>query len=355
MQVDLAVLVARRRKARSDFHAKLRASDVGSQRSILEDALPQVFQTRVFAKKIWNELTRHHRWLSLVFHYSEVHPRILRTLALATRILTTIFFIAGTFALGNPEKDEDCAIHTNRDDCLEPLSRYYTGQARCAWSNRDQACTFRDAHLLLRVMLFVVIFSCVLAAPVNMITDYVYKHILAAPIVEEAQIQQNSASSKYAPDGEQPEEATQGPGDAQDSPAGGGSSRGSSGVGPADSRARTKPLFTAATSGEPSNYPNPDPVTAGPAGAGSGGVHQGAFIDKPLKVRAAEALAELEREIRRYRDAHVKGIIERRRFDRTLHLLSEPNNPSLSGIKGVVFCAPSVYRYVGSGAIGAVH
>jgi hypothetical protein len=294
-------LVARKRQARCEFYAKLRACNIGSQRSIFEDALPKVFQAGLFTSKIWHEIARHHKWLSLVFYYSEVYPRFLRVLALITHIVTAIFFIALTYAEGNPEQGQECASYQSREDCTAPRSRYYTGQARCSWSNRDASCQFRQPHVLIRVILFVVIFAVILASPVNMVTDYIFKHLLAAPT--HAAAPALNASAKYLPSTDNLEEqagddTADGNHDNDDhNDAVGDNTNPNIGTGDG---LRGKPALTAVTS----------------ADAEPGAVNSDrTVVAKSQKHRAAEALAELEREIRRYREAHVKGIVERRRFD----------------------------------------
>lgn len=258
---------------------------MGGQHTILEDSLPKVFQTAVFTSKIWAEIQRHHKWISLIFHYSDNYPRFLRVLALTTNIVTHIFFIALTYSVLNPETDPgSCAAHSDKHSCLEPRSKWHTGQPQCEWSSRDSACRFVQPNLLVRVILFCMLFSCLLAVPVDACTNYIFRHILAAPTIEAP-----STSSKYRPD------------EAEGEADGEGADHSGIGLG----GVQNKPAPTLKDSTETL-------VAAG------GAVAPGSTIisAKSHKQRAEGALVQLENEIRRYREVHVKGIVERRRFDR---------------------------------------
>lgn len=186
-----------KRRERKAFQEKQKGKSVGSEHSILDDALPEVFRSNTYIEKLTAELKRHHRWFNILYHYSEVYPRALRVLSLATNIITTLFFIAITYSIANPDEN-NCNAYSNKDDCLEPKSHFHTGQPQCRWDNNNAVqCSFVQPSVLIRVILFVVIFAVMLAIPVNTVTNYLIQYVLAAPIKVTDHAKQHNASSKY--------------------------------------------------------------------------------------------------------------------------------------------------------------
>jgi hypothetical protein len=225
---------------------------------------------------MWCELERHHKWIALYTHYSAVFPRALRVLSLATNVLIVIFFVAITYSVANPQKGVNCSAHLTEDACTAHKSHFRTGQAECMWVQRDDECRFIEPNLQIRVILFVVIFSVALSVPVSTCTNYIFKSILAAP-------SPSTAASKYI---SEPTVANEGEGEGNEDLS-------------SQENIRSKPL-------------NGSSVDTVPSGV--------VVRAKSERERAAEALAEMEGEIHAFREQHVKGIVERRRFDSTLHL-----------------------------------
>ncbi len=186
-----------KRRERKAFQEKLKGKSVGSEHSILDDALPEVFRSNTYIEKLTAELKRHHKWFNILYYYSDVYPRALRVLSLATNIITTIFFIAITYSIANPD-DNNCPSYSNKDDCLVPKSNFHTGQPQCRWDNNATRCSFVQPSVLIRVILFVVIFAVMLAIPVNIVTNYLIQYVLAAPIrVNDGEIGKNRNAQKY--------------------------------------------------------------------------------------------------------------------------------------------------------------
>jgi len=186
-----------KRRERKAFQEKLKGKSLGSEHSILDDALPDVFRSNTYIEKLTAELKRHHRWLNILYFYSDVYPRALRVLSLATNIITTIFFIAITYSIANPD-DNNCSSYSNKDECLVPKSNFHTGQPQCRWDNNATRCSFVQPSVLIRVILFVVIFAVMLAIPINIVTNYLIQYVLAAPIrVNDGEIGKNRNAEKY--------------------------------------------------------------------------------------------------------------------------------------------------------------
>jgi hypothetical protein len=172
----------RREKARrrAELHAKLHAPKQGSaELKLVEASLPKIMHTAPLMEKIVSEVRTHHRWIGVAYHYSENFPRPLRVAALATNIVTLLFFQSVTYNLANPD-DGQCETFDNVSACTSPTSQFATGQPKCSWDNTTQQCSFIEPDSEIKVILFVAVFSALLSTPVSMISHYVIKNILAA-------------------------------------------------------------------------------------------------------------------------------------------------------------------------------
>jgi hypothetical protein len=161
---------------------------VSSEENILELAelaLPNMLSSKPFAKKVFEELKRHHRWLGIIFHFSDKFPRILRVLSLATNIIIMLFIQSLTYSLTKGD-DGTCSHYHEESVCLEPKSSFATGQSKCYWippssSTAEGRCGYVTPDNSVEVILFVAIFSGIVSTPLAILADWIIIRILAAP------------------------------------------------------------------------------------------------------------------------------------------------------------------------------
>jgi hypothetical protein len=164
---------------------------VSSEENILELAelaLPNMLSSKPFSQKMMEELKRHHRWLGIVFHFSEKLPRILRVLSLATNVIIMLFIQSLTYSLSKGD-DGTCSHFHEESDCLAPKSGFATtGQSKCYWipsssssSSTEGRCGFVTPDNSVEVILFVAIFSGIVSTPLAILADWIIIRILAAP------------------------------------------------------------------------------------------------------------------------------------------------------------------------------
>ena len=309
-----------KRRERKAFQDKLKGKSVGSEHSILDDALPEVFRSNTYIEKLTAELKRHHRWFNIIYYYSDVYPRALRVLSLATNIITTIFFIAITYSTANPD-DNDCPSSTNKDDCLVPKSHFQTGQPQCRWDNNAMRCSFVQPSVLIRVILFVVIFAVMLAIPVNVVTNYLIQYVLAAPIrVTNEEMREKENAQKYQmADNEENDNLNDA---ALNIPVYNSNTDANNNDMLALEQGRMKPVFDApSTMGSPPvsptnerNYCVTDILR---------GKLDVTTVTTPLlakykshRDRAHQELELLQTEVRKHRGTYMTGVLDRRKFDR---------------------------------------
>jgi hypothetical protein len=172
---------------------KRRTNDgsVSSEENILELAelaLPNMLSSKPFSQKMMEELKRHHRWLGIVFHFSEKLPRILRVLSLATNVIIMLFIQSLTYSLSKGD-DGTCSHYHEENACLAPKSAFATGQSKCYWTSSSSSssstteghCGFVTPDNSVEVILFVAIFSGIVSTPLAILADWIIIRILAAP------------------------------------------------------------------------------------------------------------------------------------------------------------------------------
>ena len=122
----------RRKQQQKLLQARQAKSPAQGLLDMAEEALPKVLGSRSFTSQIQQELKRHHRWLGVIFHYSDQFPRVLRVISLATNIIIMLFIQSITYNLTNGD-DGTCARMQTESDCLEAPSAFSTGESKCYW------------------------------------------------------------------------------------------------------------------------------------------------------------------------------------------------------------------------------
>jgi hypothetical protein len=160
-------------------------SQANAMLKLAEEALPQILQAQSWSQRIWHEMQRHHRWLGVVYYFSEHFPRMMRVVSLATNIIIMLFVQSLTYDLTKGD-DGTCEMLKTELDCLEPRSGYSTGESKCYWlaSNKDQGlaqCQFVQPDDSLQVVVFVAIFSALVSTPIALFANWVIQAVLSAP------------------------------------------------------------------------------------------------------------------------------------------------------------------------------
>jgi len=146
----------------------------------VEEVLPQIFHNKLFINKLIYELQHHHRWLGIIYHFSDVFPRTLRIIALITNMLVMMFFQALTYQLINPNISS-CQIYKSENTCIQPRSSFHTGESMCQWNKSHHVCSLITPDHSIHIVIFVAIFSAVLITPINCISHWIIKNILSQP------------------------------------------------------------------------------------------------------------------------------------------------------------------------------
>jgi hypothetical protein len=145
-----------------------------------EKALPGILSSNSLTNRVKDEMKHHHKWFGVVFYYSRSFPRVLRVLSLATNVVIMLFIQSITYALTNPD-DGTCEALRSEQACLQPPSPYATGESKCHWDPATTKCGLVQPDSNVKVILFVAIFSALLATPLALLVDYIIMFVLSAP------------------------------------------------------------------------------------------------------------------------------------------------------------------------------
>eukprot|EP01034_Spumella_vulgaris_P047543 gene47543-biopygen37508 len=104
-------------------------STMNKDLAMIENSLPSVLSSQSLQQRIVNEVKHHHRWLGVVFFYSDHFPRVLRVVSLTTNIIIMLFIQSITYTLTNPD-DGSCEALTTRATCIAPRSPFATGESK---------------------------------------------------------------------------------------------------------------------------------------------------------------------------------------------------------------------------------
>jgi hypothetical protein len=182
---------------------------VAAELAKIEESLPTSLWSDDTYVKFMNELRRHHRWLSIVYFYSEDIPRTIRVASLATNILIMLFVQSVTYNVSNRD-DGSCRVYLDEVSCLESRSGFATGESKCNWQPSSSkegpsgVCSFSEPDNSLKAVLFVAILSAMITAPLALMLNYIYVSIISAKTVDgledvDVNTQSNCAVSDMLP------------------------------------------------------------------------------------------------------------------------------------------------------------
>jgi hypothetical protein len=128
--------------------------------------------------KCKNELRMYHRWVGILFHYSESYPRSLRAASLVIGILTMLFVQSVAYDLADPD-DGSCEKQSTVEGCLREKSML-ANTDKCEWDSESASCFFRPIDNDFERVLVVALISGILSAPLSILFQSLILFVLAA-------------------------------------------------------------------------------------------------------------------------------------------------------------------------------
>jgi hypothetical protein len=150
--------------------------------AMLDDSLPIILSSS--KPQLRDEFKHNHKWLSVIFHYSDSCPRALRVLSLATNIIIMIFIQSIIYNLANPD-DRYCKNLTSMLNCEKLRSQMNSKESKCKWEidimlKNGGRCNFNQSTSSWTVIMLITLFSAVASTPIVLFLNYIIFDILAA-------------------------------------------------------------------------------------------------------------------------------------------------------------------------------
>jgi len=156
---------------------------INRELEMVENSLPKVLSSRSFSQRVADEVKHHHRWIGVIFYFTEDFPRVLRVVSLATNIIIMLFMQSLTYNFTNPD-DGTCQTFYSESTCIQPRSAFSTNDPKCSWTSKTNTCKFIEPDGQIQIVLFVAFFCAIVTTPIALTVDWVINRVLSAPTVE---------------------------------------------------------------------------------------------------------------------------------------------------------------------------
>lgn len=156
---------------------------INRELEMVENSLPKVLSSRSFSQRVADEVKHHHRWIGVIFYFSEDFPRVLRVVSLATNIIIMLFMQSLTYNFTNPD-DGTCQSFYSESTCIEPRSAFSTNDPKCSWTSKTNTCQFIEPDGQIQIVLFVAFFCAIVTTPIALTVDWIINRVLSAPTLE---------------------------------------------------------------------------------------------------------------------------------------------------------------------------
>jgi hypothetical protein len=156
---------------------------INRELEMVENSLPKVLSSRSFSQRVADEVKHHHRWIGVIFYFSEDFPRVLRVVSLATNIIIMLFMQSLTYNFTNPDYGT-CQTFRTESTCIQPRSSFSTNDPKCSWTFKTNTCKFIEPDGQIQIILFVAFFCAIVTTPIALTVDWVINRVLSAPTLE---------------------------------------------------------------------------------------------------------------------------------------------------------------------------
>ena len=202
--LDVALIDRKRRVAQVTYSVAV------VQQNLLNyttQVVPSIFSNEPIFRRIWSEISRHHRYLALMTASkgeSGDKQRILTYIQLLSIQTMLMFLLALLYDLQGPSDDGTCEQNMTKINCLSRKSTFDRTQSFCAWSESDVSgvepsylCVYHDPKFTIETVLIIAVIVSLMVAlftkPIDMIFD-----LLTAPVADELKISSQSNNGTLA-------------------------------------------------------------------------------------------------------------------------------------------------------------
>ena len=189
--MDQALVERKRRVAQVSYSVAMVQQNLLNYTSQL---FPSIFSNEPMSRRIWSEISRHHRYLTLMTASkgeSGDKQRILTCIQLLSLQTMLMFLLALLYDMQGPPDDGSCITNMTMGDCLSRKSAFDRTKSFCFWDNSVDAdihaCMYQQPSFTIETVLIISILVSLMVAlltkPIDMIFD-----LLTAPTADELKI-----------------------------------------------------------------------------------------------------------------------------------------------------------------------
>ena len=147
---------------------------------LIEASMPKAVGKDAFLDRFIRELKIFHRWFGVIFHYSPLTSRVVRSTVLITHVIIVSFLQSVLYDLTQAD-DGSCSALVRPDTCLAAPSVYNSATTKCVWNLDTSTCRFRTPDSDVMAVVFIAVISSIFSAPLTVIMNYLTMNVLAAP------------------------------------------------------------------------------------------------------------------------------------------------------------------------------
>jgi hypothetical protein len=161
------------------------------------ETFPSVFSNKPFFSRLYGEVKRHHRYLTL-FTAPEGESGDKQRILTGVQVLTTqtmlMFILAMLYDVQSPSDDGSCLTHIDEATCLSRKSVFDTSEAYCQWTATEYnsgvvgyTCQYQDPRFSVKVVIYLAVIVSILVAIIQTPVDGIFA-ILSAPVADDAKV-----------------------------------------------------------------------------------------------------------------------------------------------------------------------
>eukprot|EP01032_Pedospumella_encystans_P030007 gene30007-33866_t len=159
------------------------------------EIFPSVFSNKPFFGRLYGEIKRHHRYLTL-FTATEGatgdKERILTAVELLSTQTMLMFLLALLYDVQAPTNDGSCTTHHSADSCYQRRSPFDDSQAYCVWqtpgtNTADYYCEYAQPEFSLQIVIYISVIVALLTALIQFPLD-ACMDLLSAPIADDLKL-----------------------------------------------------------------------------------------------------------------------------------------------------------------------
>jgi len=198
--MDQALVERKRRVAQVSYSVAMVQQNLLNYTSQL---FPSIFSNEPMSRRIWSEISRHHRYLTLMTASkgeSGDKQRILTCIQLLSLQTMLMFLLALLYDMQGPADDGSCITNLTMVDCLSRKSAFDRTKSFCSWDNSVDvnvaatqnaddihACMYQQPSFTIETVLIISILVSLMVALLTKPIDMIF-NLLTAPTADELKI-----------------------------------------------------------------------------------------------------------------------------------------------------------------------